>query len=596
MSYHVDVIPNRNSPPAILFRHAKREGKRIRRTTLANLSKLPPEIVDGIRALLKGGQVVHPLDDSFSIRRALPHGHVAALLGLGRQLGLGRLLHRNRSRNRDLALAAIVARVLDPASKLATARNLSPQTATTSLGPLLDLGPVHGNEMLAMLDWLVRRQVWIEKSLARRHLEGRTLLLYDVSSSYLEGRSCPLAAFGHNRDGKKGKLQIVFGLLCAEDGCPIAVEVFSGNTGDPKTVASQVEKIQGRFGIESIALVGDRGMLTTARLREDLSPAGLAWISALRTDAIRKLMRPSKSGTEGDQPAPLRPGELVPDRVAEILSPEFPGERLLVCLNPRLRQDRARKREELLRATEKILETIASAVRSPRSRLRGQQAINRRVGRDVNRKKVAKHFRIEVRDDDIRWSRNQEKIDAEAQLDGIYIVRTSLAASEIGASEAVEAYKSLSRVERAFRSLKTAQLALRPVYVYSEAHVRGHVFLCLLAYYLEWHLRRALAPLLFEEEDRAGARALRKSPVEKAQVSERTKAKAARKRTTDGLPVQSFRTLLANLGTLTLNQVTLPNAPAHPFAMFAKPTPLQAKAFDLLGVDPTRFVASKWPG
>ena len=389
MSDHVDVIPNRNSPPAILFRQAKREGKRIRRTTLANLSKLPPEIVDGIRALLKGGQVFHPQDDSLSIRRALPHGHVSVLLGLGRQLGLPRLLHRKRSRNRDLALAAIVARVLDPASKLATARNLSPQTATTSPGPLLGLGPVHGNEMLGMLDWLVRRQVWIEKSLARRHLEGRTLLLYDVSSSYLEGRCCPLAAFGHNRDGKKGKPQIVFGLLCAEDGCPLAVEVFSGNTGDPKTVASQVEKIQGRFGIESIALVGDRGMLTTARLREDLSPAGLAWISALRTDAIRKLMRPSKSGTEGEQPAPLRPGELVPDRVAEILSPEFPGERLLVCLNPRLSEDRARKREELLKATEE-LETIASAVRSPRSRLRGQQAINRRVGRDVNRKKVAK--------------------------------------------------------------------------------------------------------------------------------------------------------------------------------------------------------------
>ena len=539
MSYHVDVIPNRNSPPAILFREAKREGKRIRRTTLANLSKLPPEIVDGIRALLKGGQVYRPLGESLAIRRALPHGHVAALLGLG---------------------------------------------------------PVRGNEMLGMLDWLVRRQVWIEKTLARWHLEGRTLLLYDVSSSYLEGRCCSLAAFGHNRDGKKGKPQIVFGLLCADNGCPLAVEVFPGNTGDPSTVAAQVQKIQGRFGIESIALVGDRGMLTTARLREDLSPAGLAWISALRTGAIRKLMRPPKSRGKGDEPAPLRPGELVPDQVAEILSPEFPGERLLVCLNPRLREERARKREALLSATEKILQTIADAVRSPHARLRGQQAINRRVGRDVSRKKVDKHFEIEVRDDDIRWSRRQEQIDAEAQLDGIYIIRTSLEASEIGAEEAEEAYKSLSLVERAFRSLKTAQLALRPIFVYSDDHVRGHVFLCLLAYYLEWHLRRRLAPLLFEEEDRAGARALRTSPVEKAQVSERTKAKVARKQTADGLPVQSFRTLLADLGTLTLNQVTLPDAPEHPFAMFAKPTPLQAKAFELLAVDPTRFVASKWTG
>ena len=596
MSYHVDVIPNRNSPPAILFREAKREGKRIRRTTLANLSKLPPEIVDGIRALLKGGQVYRPLDESLSIRRALPHGHVAALLGLGRQLGLERLLHRKRSRNRDLALAALVARVLQPASKLATARSLSPETATSSLGPLLGLGPVRGNEMLQMLDWLLSRQVWIEKSLARRHLEGRTLLLYDVSSSYLEGRCCSLAAFGHNRDGKKGKKQIVFGLLCAGDGCPLSVEVFPGNTGDPSTVAAQVKKIQGRFGIESIALVGDRGMLTTARLREDLSPAGLAWISALRTGAIRKLMRPPKSGGKGEEPAPLQPGELVPDGVAEILSPDFPGERLLVCLNPRLRQERARKREDLLCATEKILETIASAVRSPHARLRGREAINRRVGRDVSRKKVDKHFLIEVTDDDIRWSRRQEKIDAEAQLDGIYIIRTSLEASDIGAAEAVEAYKSLSQVERAFRSLKTAQLALRPVFVYSEDHVRGHVFLCLLAYYLEWHLRRRLAPLLFEEEDRSGARALRTSPVQKAQVSERTKTKAGRKRTADGLPVHSLRTLLADLGTLTLNQVTLPDAPEHPFPMFAKPTPLQAKAFELLDVNPTRFVASNWAG
>ena len=596
MSYHVDVIPNRSSPPAILFREAKREGKRIRRTTLANLSKLPPEIVDGIRALLKGGQVYRPLGESLAIRRALPHGHVAALLGLARQLGLQRILHRKRSRYRDLALAAIVARVLQPLSKLATARGLSPPTATSSLGPLLDLGPVHGNEMLAMLDWLLGRQIWIEKSLARRHLEGRTLLLYDVSSSFLEGHGSPLAAFSHNRDGKKGKPQIVFGLLCAGDGCPLAVDVFPGNTADPTTVATQVKKIQGRFGIESIALVGDRGMLTTARLKNDLSPAGLAWISALRSDGIRKLLRPSKSGGDGEAPAPLRPGGLVPDQVAEILSLDFPGERLLVCLNPRLRQERARKRQELLRDTEKILQTIADAVHSPRSRLRGQQAINRRVGRDVCRKKVEKHFDIEVTDQDIRWSRRQEKIDAEAQLDGIYVIRTSLEASALSAGEAVEAYKSLAQVEQAFRSLKTTQLALRSVYVYSEDHVRGHVFLCVLAYYLEWHLRRCLAPLLFQEEDRAGAPALRKSPVEKAQVSARTKAKAARKRTAEGLPVHSLQTLLADLATLALNQVTLPDAPDHPFPMFAKPTSMQKKAFDLLGVDPTRFVASNLAG
>ena len=462
--------PTATAPPAILFRQAQRDGKRIRRTTLANLSKLPPQIVDGIRAMLRGGQIYRPGEEAFCIRRSLPHGHVAAVIGVWRQLGLERLLQRTRSRRRDLALAAIVARVLQPGSKLATARGLSPQSATSSLGALLGLGPVRGNEMLDMLDWLLGRPAWIEKSLARRHLEGATLLLYDVSSSYLEGRCCPLAAFGHNRDGKQGKQQIVFGLLCAADG------------------------------------------------------------------------------------------------IAEIRSPDFPGERLLVCLNPRLRHER------------------------------GQEAINRRVGRDVSRKKVDKHFAIEVTDDEIRWSRKQDKINAEAQLDGIYVIRTSLQSSALGAPEAVEAYKSLAHVERAFRSLKTAQLAVRPIFVYSEDHVRGHILLCMLAYYVEWHLRRRLAPLLFEEEDRAGARALRQSPVEKAQVSASTKAKAASKQTPEGLPVHSFQTLLADLGTLTLNQVTLPDAPQHPFPMVAKPTPLQAKAFDLLGVDPGKLVASKLAG
>ncbi len=470
MSFHVDVIPNRNSPPAILFRQAWREGKRIRRRTLANLSKLPPEIVDGIRAMLRGGLVLPSPAKAFSLRRSLPHGHVAAVLGLCRQLGLERLLHRHPSRQRDLALAAIAARVLAPASKLATARSLSADTAASSLGPLLGLGPVHGNELLAMLDWLLARQKWIEKSLARRHLSGATLLLYDVSSTYLEGRCCPLAAFGHSRDGKPSKQQLVFGLLCAADGCPVAVEVFAGNTGDPRTLASQV---------------------------------------------------------------------------AEIRSPDYPDERLLVCLNPRLRAERARKREALLQATEAALETIAKAVRGPGKQLRGREAINRRVGRDVGRTKVAKHFEIEVGADWIRWSRRGERIAAEAQLDGVYIIRTSLEADRLGADETVEAYKSLAQVERAFRSLKTGQLEVRPVYVYNEDHVRGHVLVCLLAYYVEWHLRRRLAPLLFEEQDREAARQRRKTPVEKAQVSESTEAKAASKRTPDGLPVHSLRTLLA---------------------------------------------------
>ena len=376
MALSVDVIPNRSSPPAILLREAWREGKRIRRRTVANLSKMPPALVDAIRAALDGGVTFPSLDAAVAIRRSRPHGHVAAVLGTLRALGLVRVLGRKADRMRDLAVAAVVARVVDPASKLATARALDPETASTSLGALLGLGPVTGNEMLDMLDWLLARQPWIERSLANRHLEGgNTLILYDVSSSYLEGRKCPLAAFGHNRDGKRGKMQVTYGLLCAADGCPVAVEVFAGNAGDPSTVASQVDKVRSRFGIGRVALVGDRGMLTTARIREDLEPSGLDWISALKTGDIRKLLR---EGADGG-PAPLEPEALVPDAVAEVTGPDFPGERLMVCLNPRLRQERARKREELLKATEEALEAIAASVRS--GRLKGREAIDRRVGR-----------------------------------------------------------------------------------------------------------------------------------------------------------------------------------------------------------------------
>ena len=448
MSDHVEAIPNRNRRPTILLRKAWREGKRIRKKTLANLTSLPPGMVESIRRVVKGGVAFEQPDEAFQIRRSLAHGHVVAVLGLCRQLGLPRILHRLRGRERDLALAAIVERVLSPDSKLATARQFSPETASSSLGSVLGLGPVSGNEMLAMLDWLRQRQGWIEDSLARRHLRGGTLVLYDVTSSYLEGRCCPLAAFGHNRDGKKGKKQIAFGLLCSEAGCPVAVEVFPGNTGDPATVASQVRKLRTRFGIERIALVGDRGMLTTARIRASVAPADLDWISALKSTDLRKLLKPV--GKEG--PAPLKPDQLLPDAVAEIASPDFPGERLLVCLNPRLREERARKREDLLLATEAILEEIARVVRQPHSKLRGRDRINRRVGREANRRKVQKHFQISVSDNNLTWSRDEDSIAAEAQLDGIYIIRTSLPAEAISAHDAVYAYKSLAQIERAFRN------------------------------------------------------------------------------------------------------------------------------------------------
>ena len=586
MALSVDVIPNRSSPPAILLREAWREGRRIRRRTVANLSKMPPALVDAIRAALDGGVVFPSLDAAVAIRRSRPHGHVAAVLGTLRSLGLVRVLGRKAGRMRDLAVAAIVARVVDPASKLATARALDPETASTSLGAVLGLGPVTGNEMLDMLDWLLARQPWIERSLANRHLQGgNTLILYDVSSSYLEGRCCPLAAFGHNRDGKKGKMQVTYGLLCAADGCPVAVEVFAGNASDPSTVSGQVDKVRKRFGIGRVALVGDRGMLTTARIREDLEPAGLDWISALKTGDIRKLLRAGADGA----PAPLEPEALVPDAVAEVTGPDFPGERLMVCLNPRLRQERARKREELLKATEEALEAIAASVRA--GRLKGREAIDRRIGRDANRRKVGKHFEIDVADGGISWRRREGRIAAEARLDGVYVIRTSLDSASLGPAAAVEAYKSLASVERAFLTMKASRLRIRPVHVWSEDHVRAHVFLCMLAYYVEWHMRRDLAPILFEDDDREGARAQRNSPVEPARVSESARAKAADKRTPDGLPVHSLTTLLADLATLTLNEVTLPGSPDHAFPLLATPTELQRRAFELLEIDPARDVA-----
>ena len=576
MSYHVELIPNRKSRPTILLREAWREGKRVRKKTLSNLTHLPPSIVDGIRAMLKGGVVYGSVDEAFAVKRTLPHGHVAAVFGTAMKLGLDRLLHRKSGRARQLALASIVIRAIFPCSKLATSRILSSKTASTSLGTILGLGEVSGNEALSMLDWLAERQKWIELSLGRRHLAGGTVILYDVTSSYVEGRECSLAAFGYNRDKKKDRKQIVFGLLCSAEGCPVAVEVFSGNTADPTTVGSQVSKIRSRFGIDRVALVGDRGMITTARIREDLMPAGLDWISALKTDDIRKLVRKPK-GKE----AALVPETLLPDAVAEISSPEFPGERLIVCFNPRLKEQRERKRQELLEATERILEKISKAVESPNSELRGKDEINRRVGREANRRKVEKHFDITVTDESVTWSRNERKIREEGRLDGIYIIRTSVGKRELEAERAVEAYKGLCGVERAFRSIKTS-LRIRPVYVYSENHVRGHVLLCMLAYYVQWHMRRRLAPLLFEDDDREGAAGKRRTPVEKSAVSDRAKGKSATKKTPEGLRVHSFETLMGDLGTLCLNEVTAPGSADHGFHVFTEPTELQRKAFELI--------------
>ena len=588
MAIYIESIPNRNSPPAILLRYAKRNGKRIERKTLANLSKTPAFIVDAIRILLKGGVIVSSLDQAFTVQplAAARTCHGCAQFGLA---ALPRILHRTASRQRDLALAAIIARIISPASKLATARALSPETADSSLGTLLKLDTVHGNEMLDMLDWLGERQKWIEKSLANRHLRGGTLILYDVTSTYVEGKCCALAAFGYNRDCKRGKMQIVYGLLCAADGYPVAVEVFPGNCADPSTVATQISKIRKRFNIHNVALVGDRGMITSARIREDLLSATLDWISALRNADIRKLFKDQKDSQIDTQ---LYADELQPDQVAEIVSAEFPGERLLVCLNPRLRQERAQKREQLLRATETILTEIAATARRHKSNSANRDRTMKRLGREANRRKVEKHFDITVTNSDLLWSRNQQRIHNEVQLDGIYVIRTSLPADAINAHDAVAAYKSLSTVERAFRTIKTTRLEVRPIYVYSEAHVRGHVFLCMLACYLEWHLCQRLKPFLFDDPQPPS----RSSPVQQAKVSLAAAQKANSKKTSSGDPAHSMTTLLADLATLCLNEVTLPGFSDDILTTTTKPTPLQSKILAALNVDPTAGVSIRMTG
>ncbi len=578
MAFNIEYVPNQSGKPAVLLRQAWREGHRIRKKTIANLSKLPADIIDGFHTILKGGVAVEDLSELVDIRRSLAHGHVLAVLGTARRLHLDRLLHRQRSRARQLALAAIISRVLMPDSKLATARRLSPRTATSSLGHLLDLGEVSGNEMLAMLDWLRDRQPWIERSLARRHLHDATLVLYDVSSTYLEGEHCPLARFGYNRDGKTGKKQVVFGLLCSAEGCPLAVELFAGNTADPQTVANQVDKVRTRFGIRQLAMVGDRGLLTTARIHADLQPAGLDWISALRTVDLRRLAATTESAA-----AAFPPPALQPDAVAEITSVEFPGERLMVCYNPRLRQQRRHQREQLLQATETALARIATAVHT--GRLSGVADIGRRLGREVNRWKVEKHFDITIEPTALHWTRRHQDIDDEARFDGLYVIRTSLPANALDAHATVAAYKSLATVERAFRTTKS-ELRLRPIFVYTENHVRGHVFLCMLAYYLEWHLRRRLAPLLFEDDDRPAAAHARTTPVAPAERSPTTRRKLATRRTAEGFPLHSFRTLLDDLSSVALNTVTLPGTCPAELTIMTEPTPLQQRAFELLDVRP----------
>jgi Transposase DDE domain len=570
---YVATVPNRGSPPAILLRESYRDGGKVKTRTLKNLSDWPAERIALLRAVLRGDRLV-PASEGVAIERALPHGHVMAALETARRIGLDRLLPRlGPQRRRDLALALIIARLLEPAAKLATARALDPATASHSLGAVLDLGRVAAKEVYAALDWLGRQQSRIEAALARRHLAAGTLVLYDLTSTYLEGRCCPLAQYGYSRDHRTDKRQIVFGVLCNHEGCPVAVEVFAGNTADPNTLKSQIDRLKHRFRLGRVVLVGDRGMITQARLREDLTPAGLDWITALRAPAIKAL-------ATGDGPLQL---SLFDQRdLAEITSPDYPGERLVVCRNPLLAAERARKRNELLDATEAELHRIQQRVRRPRNPLQGAAAIGQAVGAVLGRRKMAKHFRLSITDSELAFERDEAAIAAEAQLDGIYVLRTSLAPEQLDAAGTVSAYKGLAHVERAFRSLKSLDLAVRPVFHWTEPRVRAHVFLCLLAYYLEWHMRRELAPVLFDDHDRAGAAAQRTSPVAPAEVSPAARRKAATKLTQTGEPVTSFRSLLRHLACLTRNTVRLGRD--HTTTLFSAPTPLQQRALDRLAI------------
>lgn len=574
---YIDIVPNRNSPPAILLRESYREGGKVKKRTIANLSKLPMELVEQFRTLLHGGHAVESFENAIEILRSLPHGHVAAVLGTLIKIGLDRIISPEKSRVLSLILAMIVARIIEPQSKLATARGLDPETASSSLGEVLGLGPVTENDLYGAMDWLSGEQERIENSLAAKHLKGGALVLYDITSSYFEGKTCPLAQFGYSRDGKSDKLQIVIGLLCAPDGCPVAVEVFEGNTSDASTVESQVKKVQERFGIEQVVLVGDRGMITEARLKKGLRDTeGLDWITALRAPQISKLVA---SGG-------IQLGVFDKRDMAEITHPDYPEERLIVCRNPSLAFERARTREALLQRTERDLEKVKLATSRAKRRLKGKEKIGLRVGKVIGKFKMAKHFVITIEEESFSYERNLASIAEESALDGIYVLRTSVAKEILDTNETVGAYKSLSQVERAFRSLKSIDLKVRPIHHHLVERVKAHVFLCMLAYYVEWHMRKALVSILFDDHDPEDAANSRPNMVAPAERSTAAKRKAASKTTDDGLPVHSFQTLLSDLATIARNTVEVKHTGNDPvtFEKLTRPTRVQQRALDLLGV------------
>lgn len=573
---HIEYVPNRRSHPTILLRQSYREGKKVKKRTLANLTSWPVHIIDGLKALLRGTTLAgEKLEEAFEVVRSRAHGHVAAVLGTLQSIGLDAIISRKKCRELQLVCAMIVARILFPCSKLATARGLDEGTGATTLSEALGVETVDEDDLYEALDWLYEHQAQIQEELAARHLEGEPLVLYDLSSSYFEGRTCPLARHGHSRDGKPDKLQIEYGLLCNRKGCPVAIEVFEGNVGDPKTFTPQVARLRERYNIKHVVWVGDRGMITKARIEQDLrGKEGLDWITALRSVEIRSLIE-SKA---------LQLSIFDRTDMAEIKHPDYPGERLVVCKNPLLAAERTRKRNELLAATELELAKIANATTRKRAPLRGKDAIGLRVGKVISQHKMAKHFSLLIEESSFSYQRNESAIEQEQSMDGIYVIRTSVPAATLNSEETVLAYKSLSTVERAFRSLKTVDLKIRPIHHRLAERVKAHVFLCMLAYYVEWHMRQRLASILFDDDDPASAAAARKSPVAPAKRSERAQRKAAMKKNEEGFPVMSFHSLMASLSAVVKSTFRAAIDGSPTFDKITQRTALQSRAFDLLGV------------
>jgi transposase len=552
-----------------LLRRSIRQGKTVTHQTLGNLSHLPDQLIDLIKRSLKGETFV-PADQALRITRSLPHGHVHAVLTMIRKLGLEPLIASQPSRRRDLVIAMIAERLLFPSSKLANTRHWHDTTLAEELG----VGDADEDQLYDAMDWLLARQATIEQKLARRHLSDGAMVLYDATSSYYEGKTCPLACFGHDRDGKTGCPIIVYGALTDADGRPVAVEVYPGNTGDPKTVPDRVEVLTKRFGLSRVVLVGDRGMLTQTQIDVLKKHPGLGWISALRSGAIRRLLADGHLIRE----------DLEAERLAEITAPDFPGERLVACYNPQLAEQRRQKRRELLAATQADLEALAASVSRPGDRPETAAEIGVRAGKVINHFKMAKHFTLTIRDGHLGWARKEDAIKKEEHLDGIYVIRTSEPTERLTAADGVRSYKRLALVEQAFRCLKGIDLLVRPIHHRRAERVRAHILLCVLAYYVEWHLRRAWEPLLFEDEELAEDRR-RRDPVAPARASGSARQKKKTHATSGDLPVQSFRTLLAHLATQCRNTCVVSSAPDQAtFRQVTEADALQAEALRLIAV------------